>query len=280
MQLQTTTVLVLLIVGGAASNDAGLPGWGIVLATALVAGVCSAAADILRWTPSGCLFFVFAFAVSASTDSASTSPSLIAITAATTALFTVFVTFCGAAIELAVRRWCQNAIETTQIAPPSRLQPAVISAHASVCFIAAAAAGMLSLAGGLAHPYWAMVSAIVPVAGSTTLGQLTRSVHRLLGTFLGIGVTAMILFGSPDTLLLIFVLAVLTAGTELMVARNYGLAMLFLTPLTISMMFLNNPQPLGPILADRAVETCIGLAVVNVLIVLTHSVRHPSDRIK
>ncbi|WP_285251263.1 FUSC family protein [Pseudarthrobacter sp. fls2-241-R2A-168] len=278
MQLQTTTVLVLLIVCGSVAAASEMPGWAIVLATAVVAGVGSAAADFLRWAPSGCLFFVFAFAVSAAASPGNMKISLIALTAGGSAAITLLVTLAGGAIGAARRRSGTFSPHSAGHASLPRLPLPVISVHASVCFIAAAAAGMLSLGAGLAHPYWAMVSAIVPVAGSSTAGQLTRAVHRLVGTFLGLGVTALILLPSPDVAVLIVVLAFLTAGTELMVARNYGLAMLCLTPLTIGMMFLNDPQPLGPLLADRALETCVGLAVVNVLIVLTHPVRHPDER--
>ena len=182
------------------------------------------------------------------------------------------VTIASGLLEGAFRRGSpkgKNALSAPR--PPLR----VVSAHALTCFVAAAAAGMLSLAGGLPHPYWAMVSAIVPVVGSTTVGQMTRATHRMIGTFLGLGATGLILFYTPSGAVLIVILALLTAATELMVARNYGLAMLFLTPLTIGMMSLNHPQPLGPLLVDRALETCIGLAVVMVLIVVTHNVRHP-----
>jgi hypothetical protein len=278
MQVQTTSVLVLLILAGSAASAADLPGWAAVLATALVACLCSAAADVLRWTPSGCLFFVFAFAVSAYTPPGNLALPVIAAAAAGSAIVTLLVTIAGGAIEVATsRRHRGTGPKSGSPSAPPCLPLPLVSAHALACLIAAATAGMLSLAGGLAHPYWAMVSAIVPVIGSTTAGQLTRATHRMMGTFLGIGITGLILFWTPEGPALIVVLAVLTALTELMVARNYGLAMLFLTPLTIAMMFLNHPQPLGPLLADRALETCIGLAVVMVLIVLTHDIRHPEN---
>lgn len=274
MQLQTTSVLVVLILAGALTSATNAPGWAIVTAAAVVAGLCSAAADLLRWTPSGCLFFVFAFAVSASASPGQTPLPSIAAAAVGSGAVSLIVTLAGGVLDGAYRR---RSLNDENPALPSRLPLTVVGAHASMCFVAATAAGMLSLAGGLPHPYWATVSAIVPVVGSTTIGQLTRATHRMLGTFLGLVVTGLILFYSPSGVVLIVVLALLTAATELMVARNYGLAMLFLTPLTIGMMFLHHPQPLGPLLADRALETCIGLAVVMVLIVLTHNVRHPQN---
>lgn len=278
MQLQTSTVLVLLILIGAAVSAADLPGWTTVLATALVACLCSAAADLLQWAPSGCLFFVFAFAVSAYTPPGNAGLPLIAATAAGSAVLTLLVTIVGGALE-AVTRLRRGDVPARQAPAASRRLPLpLIAAHSLACLLAAATAGMLSLAGGLAHPYWAMVTAIVPVIGATTSGQLARATHRMIGTFLGIGVTGLLLFWAPGGAVLIVVLALLTALTELMVARNYGLAMLFLTPLTIGMMFLNHPQPLGPLLADRALETCIGLSVVMVLIVVTHNLRHPEEQ--
>ena len=49
-------------------------------------------------------------------------------------------------------------------------------------------AGLISVGLGFENPYWAMVSAVVPVVGRATSTQLVRAGHRLVGTLLGVGV--------------------------------------------------------------------------------------------
>jgi uncharacterized membrane protein YccC len=120
-----------------------------------------------------------------------------------------------------------------------------------------------------------MVSAVVPVVGATTSGQLIRGSHRVLGTLVGL-VVAVLMFGwQPQGLVLVLLLVALQAGTELVVMRNYSSALLFLTPLTIGMGLLNGPVPVLPLVLDRGLETLVGVAVAFVLILATHGVRHP-----
>jgi uncharacterized membrane protein YccC len=48
---------------------------------------------------------------------------------------------------------------------------------------------------------------------------------------------------------------------EMYVMRNYSLALLFITPLALLMVQLGHPQPAGPILEARVLETAIGVVV-------------------
>jgi uncharacterized membrane protein YccC len=49
--------------------------------------------------------------------------------------------------------------------------------------------------------------------------------------------------------------------TELFVLRHYSLALLFITPLALLMVQLGHPQPVGPLLQARVVETAVGVTV-------------------
>lgn len=71
------------------------------------------------------------------------------------------------------------------------------------------------------------------------------------------------------------VLATLFVGAELMIARNYAVALLFITPLTIGMVMGGQPRALPDLLLDRAAETAVGVGIVAVLILTTHGLRHP-----
>lgn len=150
--------------------------------------------------------------------------------------------------------------------------------HAGMCALAGGLAGLIALAVGLSHPYWAVVSAVVPVFGLSTHTQLLRAGHRLIGTVIGL-VTSALLFLIPwSDLGLLIVLGLLMVGTELTVARNYSIALAFVTPMTIGFAVLGGSGPLSGLLFARVVETAIGLGIVVVLILMTRRFRDRVER--
>ena len=70
----------------------------------------------------------------------------------------------------------------------------------------------------------------------------------------------------PVTIALI---AALQGTAELLVIRNYGVALVAITPLALLSMQLANPQPAPALLVDRLVETLIGVAVGLVVAIVT-----------
>jgi hypothetical protein len=268
-------VQVGLVVAGAALAATDAPGWLFVAITALVAGVGTVLADSRAWKPSGSVFFVFGFGVSASLPAdGATGVGLAALLATSALVFTLLVTVISGGIKNSQRR---AGKQVTEYAPRTIPQPnwRVVGTHAAMCMLGAGIAGGVALALGWPHPYWAMVSAVVPVVGATTVGQLVRASHRVTGTLLGLVVALLLFAWTPQGLVLVILLVVLQAGTELVVARNYSAALLFLTPLTIGTGLLNGPVPVLPLILDRGLETMVGVAVAIVLILVTHGVRHP-----
>jgi uncharacterized membrane protein YccC len=100
-------------------------------------------------------------------------------------------------------------------------------------------------------------------------GQLVRGGHRLLGTLLGLGLAAALLALPLRGLALVVVVVLLQVAAELFVGRNYGLALIFVTPLALLLGQLAVAQPPGALLLDRGVETFIGVLVALVVTVLT-----------
>lgn len=278
MQIQVATVLVGLIIAGAALACVGMPVLVVVVAAGAVAAGSSMVADHLAWTPAGSLFFLFAFVVSASAPVAPSMLPDVAIVAVFAAVVTILITASGALPTTLARQSGGTSLVRAAGTPP-RPSRRLATAHGVAAFAAVVAAGIITVAHGSEHPYWAMVSAVVPIAGVTTVGQLTRATHRIAGTVLGLVVTAAILAIARTPLELVLALVLCVTATELFVARNYAVAMLFVTPATIGMLALNDPQPLGPLLAARVAETCIGVAVAFVAIVTTHSLRHPAPAV-
>jgi hypothetical protein len=148
--------------------------------------------------------------------------------------------------------------------------------------VAALIAGALGLASGLPFPYWAQVAAVAPLAPSGHGARLERGVHRLIGTTLGVVVTAFLLSFPAEPWQLVVWVVVLQFLAEMYVMRNYSLALLFITPLALLMVQLGHPQPAGPILEARVLETAIGV-VVGLGLVLARYARErrgPADALR
>lgn len=267
MQGEALALQVFLLLAGTALSYASPSGWTVISLAALVAGAGTALSDVRRWTPPGAVFFVFAFAV-ASLSENHVSLVVAGGTAIGTALFTLAIT---------VVLFPAARPSVPAFSPKSRTRWRLVLTHALVCVFGAGIAGGIAVWLGLPHPYWAAVSAIVPVMGVTTSGQTMRALHRVVGTFAGLGVSLLLFSWPLPQPVLLLVLVVVMACIELFVGRNYAVALLFLTPFTVGILFLNGPVDLPSELALRGVETVIGIAVALVFVLSTHWARHPSS---
>ncbi len=268
VQVEVGAVLIVLLVAGTTISAAGVGLPAMILGATITAGLGTFISDIRQWTPPGALFFVFAFATTASVPLATGGIAAAALVSALSAAFAI-----------AVSR-LMSLMDST-VAGPRRPRPAhpIVVAHAVICAVGAAAAGSVAVVLGIDHPYWAVVSAIVPVVGVTTSGQLARAAHRLAGTALGL-LVAVPLFSIPmSEIVRLLVLVGLMALTELWIARNYSIALLFLTPFTIGVtMFGSAAVDLSRQIDSRAIATLIGVIMSVILILATHLVRHPRRR--
>jgi uncharacterized membrane protein YccC len=83
----------------------------------------------------------------------------------------------------------------------------------------------------------------------------------VLGTGLGLVLAAgLFTMGSSGWALIVLVI-LLQALTEMFIARNYGFAMVFVTPLALTMSAIVVRVPTGQLLRDRATETIVGAIV-------------------
>ncbi len=82
-------------------------------------------------------------------------------------------------------------------------------------------------------PYWVPVSALAVLQGKDLLHTTERNLHRVLGTFLGMGIAWIILSLKLSPWWMVLLIASLQAIIELLIVRNYLFAVLFITPLTI-----------------------------------------------
>ena len=268
---QTQAALFLLsgVTVGVLLSVAHIHSWGLVVIEALLAGVGSVVADRLRLRPNGPFFGILALGACASIPT--TVPMLAAVLiCAGSAAFSVAIGFGG---WIRLRTWNPAAVRA---AAPLGRQKTVV--HAARYVLAVGAAGAVGVLSGSGHPHWAMAAAAVPLAGADLPSSVHRGLHRIVGTFLGLAVVAVVLFPGPASPLQFFpgreaaVLAVLVIifqfTTELFMTRHYGLAMVSFTPVILLMTQLAFPEDPLLLVTERGVETLVG-AVIGILVVVT-----------
>ncbi|MGD7705486.1 FUSC family protein [Microlunatus sp. Y2014] len=140
---------------------------------------------------------------------------------------------------------------------------------------AALLAGAVALALANGHVYWAVAfSLLILNQGGTRLAQTHRAVQRLLGTLLGLVAYGFVLRLQPDAWVVVMVVVVLQFAVEMMVTRNYGVAVIFLTPLALTVATAAAPGvPVDTLVADRALDTVIAVASALLVLWLTGRVR-------
>jgi len=151
----------------------------------------------------------------------------------------------------------------TPLAPARPIGGAVegVTRYALQSGLGVLVAGVVATSAGIGRPYWAMVSAVVPLVARDLTVQVTRGLHRVVGTGLGLLVAWAFFALDVRGLALVVLVAALQAGAELLVGRNYALALVWVTPLALLMVHLVAPVPTGDLLRDRGVETVIGVVV-------------------
>lgn len=263
MQASVGAVLVAVVVLGVAVSTLANAAWVAVPIAGLVAAGASLLSRVQDWHPPGSLFVVFAFGGCASVPhtTADLFPAL--LVTGLSALFAVAVGMAGG------------------LARGDRSLPSRVRLHGTWLPLqdaaAATAAGALATASGVGHPYWATVAAVAPLSARGLRGQVTRGVQRVLGTLLGLVTSAVLLSLHLTGVALLVVIAALQVGAELLVGRNYGVALLVITPLALLMGQTAFEQPAAQLLLDRGVETVIGSMVGLTLVVVLH-LRHRCRR--
>nr|WP_167265765.1 FUSC family protein [Paenarthrobacter ilicis] len=268
-QAQAALILVGGLTIGAVLSVNHIHSWWLVLVATLFAGIGSLYADAVSLKPIGPFFGILALGACASVPTNVQLTTAVLIGAGS-ALFSIVVGFAGWA---RYRRWVPGAGRNVPALRGPLRQAALI--HAARYSLAVSAAGAIGVLSGSGHPHWAMAAAAVPLAGADLPSRVHRGIHRIVGTFLGLVVVAVVLFPSPLSPLQYFpghsavVLAVVVIlcqfPTELFMARHYGWAMVFFTPVVLLIAQLASPMDPGVLVLERAVETFVG-AVVGIAV--------------
>ena len=85
----------------------------------------------------------------------------------------------------------------------------------------------------LQNPYWVPISCLAVMQGVSLEHIWSRSLQRIIGTFVGLGLAWLLLLQRPSALALCISIFILQFIIEMLVVRHYGLAVIFITPLTL-----------------------------------------------
>lgn len=129
--------------------------------------------------------------------------------------------------------------------------------------IAAALAGTIGAAFHLERSYWAVAAAVLMLhQGLDWTRLLHRSAERLVGTWVGLLLAGAILSTHPQGLWLVVTVVVLQFTIEMVVMRNYALAVVFITSAALTIASGGHRiDDMGGYLLARGVDTLVGCAI-------------------
>ncbi|MGF9662700.1 FUSC family protein [Arthrobacter crystallopoietes] len=122
--------------------------------------------------------------------------------------------------------------------------------HAGRYTVAIGAAGSLATLADLGHSYWAMIAAAAPIAAADATRGLVRAVHRTVGFYGGVLLTACLL----SQLQLAVLLAALQFIGEVFVIRHYSIALDFMTPVALLMTEFVATKPTSVLIGAAAIS--------------------------
>lgn len=116
----------------------------------------------------------------------------------------------------------------------------------------------------LPRPYWVPVSCMAVVQGATLRAVWNRQLQRVIGTGLGVALAGALLMLPLDPLRIAVLVMALTVVIEWLVVRHYGMAVVFITPLTILLAeapAIAHSHVVDTLVQARLADTVLGCAV-------------------
>lgn len=246
-QTQGGVILVLGVAIGVALANSHVPPAVLVIAAVTFAAVGSVVTDYLALKPEGPFYGVFALGAIATVPAGAVAPSSAILLCAATAFLCILLGVLDAPGATA---------PLTHLRLPNRRDVLI---HAGRYALAITAAGTAGLALGVDHANWAIAAAAGPLAAADASGRIKRGIHRLGGTFIGLAVAAALLVPQPSQYVLAICVMALLFPTELFMAHHHAVALGFFTPLIMLMTDLAAPTEPLVLLADRGIDTIIGV---------------------
>lgn len=114
------------------------------------------------------------------------------------------------------------------------------------------------------RPYWVALSAHTVLLGNTTINSIQRAVARVIGTTGGMLLILLLIAYHPSFLLILILIAVTCAITEMVVVANYSVAMIFITMQVLLMSGIAAGH-LSPSFAYlRIIDVIIGVSLTTI----------------
>lgn len=135
---------------------------------------------------------------------------------------------------------------------------------------AATLAGLLSLAFGVGHPYWAIMTATIIInQWMSRYAATRRAAHRAIGTLIGLGVVWGVSAFDPSPWWSVAIVVLCMTGMYVTFPMNYALALIFVTPMTLVAVQSTGIGNLQESMSDRLLDTLIGVSVAVLVAWLT-----------
>jgi uncharacterized membrane protein (Fun14 family) len=113
---------------------------------------------------------------------------------------------------------------------------------------------------GLENPYWVPISCLAIMQGVSITHVWRRSFHRISGTFIGMGLTWLFLQLNLTPLTICISILLLQFVIEMLVVRHYGLAVIFITPMTVFLAEIGKGMHVDPnqLISARLLDIVVG----------------------
>lgn len=157
------------------------------------------------------------------------------------------------------------ATRPTQPTPVYKYEPDTISESMIVTAFVSLAL-LLALMFEMPNPYWAAVSCFIIIQGIHLRTIWIKQLHRLLGTMVGIGLASAMLSWGLSMWGVATALLLMMFFIESLIDRHYGMAVIFITPLTVFIAEYGSGLPLAPdmyseVIRARLLDTLLGCMV-------------------
>lgn len=113
------------------------------------------------------------------------------------------------------------------------------------------------------NPYWVPISCAAVMQGASRYHIWQRSFQRILGTFIGVGFSWMLLQVVSEPIEMVLAIILLQFIIEMLVTRQYALAVIFITPLTVFLAEIGVPMASGssPLITIRLWDIVLGSVI-------------------
>ena len=170
--------------------------------------------------------------------------------------------------------------------PAQSYQPETVSESIMVAgFVSLALSIALVLA--MPYPYWAAVSCFIIIQGIHLRTMWIKQFHRLLGTLIGIGVAAWMMSWQLTLWQVAAAILMLMLCIESLVDRHYGLAVIFITPLTVFIAEYGSGLPPSQqlyqeVIQARMLDTALGciIGLIGGMAMQSAKLRAPLHRLE